>query len=76
MEFHDAGLALHTDPLHASTNPSLWSFLNCDVRGDFCEASMWLASVVAAPPSTAAKVWKSTSTRSQMLLAALNEPAP
>jgi predicted NAD/FAD-binding protein len=59
MEFHDARLALHTDPLYASTDPNSRSFLNCDVQGDFCEASMWLASVVSAPSATAAKVWKS-----------------
>lgn len=30
------------------------------VQGDFCEASMWLASVSAGPPpAVAAKVWKS-----------------
>jgi predicted NAD/FAD-binding protein len=59
MAFHDARLALHTDPLYASPNTNLRSFLNCDLQGDFCEASMWLASVAAAPPLTAAKVWKS-----------------
>jgi predicted NAD/FAD-binding protein len=59
MEFHHARLALHTDPLYASTNPNFRSFLNCDLQGEFCEASMWLASLAAAPPSTASKVWKS-----------------
>ena len=59
IAFHDARLALHTDPFYVSTDPNLWSFLNCDLQGDFCEASMWLASVVAAPPPTAARVWKS-----------------
>jgi len=59
MEFHDARLALHTDPLYASTNPDFRSFLNCDLEGDFCEASMWLATVVDAPPPTASKLWKS-----------------
>jgi predicted NAD/FAD-binding protein len=35
-------------------------FLNCRVSGDYCEASMWMAEVLAAPgPQTAAKLWKS-----------------
>ena len=59
LAFHHATLALHTDPLYASAHPGLWSFLNCDLRGDFCEASMWLASVVSGPPATAARFWKS-----------------
>jgi uncharacterized protein len=59
MEFHDARLALHTDPMYAPRDPILWSFLNSDRRGDFCEASMWLASVVDSPPATAARLWKS-----------------
>jgi uncharacterized protein len=60
IEFHDARVALHTDPVYASPDPRLWSFLNCDVHGGFCEASMWLATVLAdVPPLTAAKIWKS-----------------
>jgi predicted NAD/FAD-binding protein len=59
MAFHDARLALHTDPVYAPANPILWSFLNSDRRGGFCEASMWLASVVEAPPAAAARLWKS-----------------
>jgi predicted NAD/FAD-binding protein len=63
IEFHDAQLALHTDPIYAPSNPLLWSFLNCHARGGFCEASMWLAPVIGAPggppPATTAKLWKS-----------------
>ena len=59
IEFHQARLALHTDPLYAPRDRNHRSFLNCDVQGGFCEASMWLASVVAGPPATAAKLWKS-----------------
>ena len=39
------------------------SFLNCDVHDAFCEASMWMASVISGPPpETAAKLWKSWTT--------------
>ena len=66
VEFHDARLALHTDPLYASPHPALWSFLNCKVAGAFCEASMWLADVVTGPPrATTAKLWKSWTTHRQ-----------
>ena len=60
IEFHDAVLALHLDPLYAAADPRLWSFLNCGIHGSFCEASMWLASVLPeARPETAATIWKS-----------------
>jgi predicted NAD/FAD-binding protein len=60
IEFHDARLALHTDPHYAPADPRHRSFFNCHVDGEFCEASMWLASVLpGAPPATAAKLWKS-----------------
>jgi predicted NAD/FAD-binding protein len=60
MEFHDARLALHTDPLYAPTDPGHRSFFNCDLHGAFCEASMWMASVISGPPpETAARLWKS-----------------
>jgi len=63
IEFHDATLALHTDPIYAPSHPLFWSFLNCRVDGAFCEASMWLAPVIAnAPPATAVKLWKSWTT--------------
>lgn len=60
IEFHQARLALHTDPLYAPADSKHRSFLNCDLQGQFCEASMWLASVVAgAPAATTARLWKS-----------------
>ena len=63
IEFHDARLTLHTDPVYAPGHPLFWSFLNCSVEGAFCEASMWLAPVLAGiPPATAARVWKSWTT--------------
>lgn len=63
IEFHDARLTLHTDPIYAPGHPLFWSFLNCRVEGGHCEASMWLAPVLAgAPPATAAKLWKSWTT--------------
>jgi uncharacterized protein len=67
IEFHHARLALHTDPAYAPADPMHWSFLNCQLHGaGFCESSMWLADVVtAAPPETAAKLWKSWTTHRQ-----------
>ena len=63
IEFHDATLALHTDPAYAPPHPLLWSFLNSRVDGAFCEASMWMAPVIAnVPPATTAKLWKSWTT--------------
>jgi predicted NAD/FAD-binding protein len=60
IEFHDARLALHTDPLYAARDQNHRSFFNCDLHGAFCEASMWMASVIAGPPpETAARLWKS-----------------
>jgi predicted NAD/FAD-binding protein len=60
IEFQGARLALHTGPLYASSQPLFWSFLNSRIQGPYCEASMWLAPVLAdVPPQTAAKVWKS-----------------
>lgn len=75
IEFHEASLALHTDPIYAPSHPLFWSFLNCRVDGAFCEASMWLAPVVAtAPPATAAKLWKSWTThRTQQPAQVLHE---
>jgi predicted NAD/FAD-binding protein len=63
IEFHDANLTLHTDPIYAPSHPLFWSFLNCGIEGPYCEASMWLAPVIAtAPAATAAKLWKSWTT--------------
>jgi uncharacterized protein len=60
IQFHDAQLALHTDPIYAPPNPLLWSFLNCRADGPFCEASMWMAPVIEGPPiTTTGKLWKS-----------------
>jgi predicted NAD/FAD-binding protein len=66
IEFHDARLALHTDPIYAPQHPAFWSFLNCQVAGASCEASMWLADVIAgAPRTTTGKLWKSWVTHRQ-----------
>jgi predicted NAD/FAD-binding protein len=60
IEFHQARVALHTDPTYAPADPKHRSFFNCDVRHDSCEASMWLTSVIAGPPpAVAARIWKS-----------------
>lgn len=60
LQFHDAQLALHTDPIYAPSNPLLWSFLNCRADGPFCEASMWMGPVIEGPPiTTTGKLWKS-----------------
>jgi predicted NAD/FAD-binding protein len=60
IEFHDARLMLHTDPVYAPPKPALWSFLNAHVQGGFCEASMWLAKVLAVPPeANGPNLWKS-----------------
>ena len=77
IEFHDATLALHTDPIYAPSHPLFWSFLNCRVDGAFCEASMWLAPVIAnAPPATAVKLWKSWTThRTEQPVQVLHEAA-
>ena len=52
--FYPARLALHTDPAFAPADTSWWSFLNCRVDGNFCEASMWLDSVLGVQG-----LWKS-----------------
>jgi uncharacterized protein len=60
IEFHEARLAIHTDPIYAARDAKHRSFFNCDVQGAFCEASMSLASVVdGPPPETTARLWKS-----------------
>ena len=60
LEFHPAVLALHLDPIYAPADARLWSFLNCQVEGSFCEASMSMAGVLPdLPPFTAALLWKS-----------------
>jgi predicted NAD/FAD-binding protein len=63
IEFHSARLAVHADPAYVPPAPGLWSFLNCRIDGAFCEASMWMASVVGdGPGSPAAGLWKSWTT--------------
>ena len=63
VEFHDARLVLHTDPIYAPSHPLFYSFLNCAIDGAHCEASMWMAPVIAGVPSTTtAKLWKSWTT--------------
>lgn len=77
IEFHDARLTLHTDPLYAPSHPLFGSFLNCRIQGAHCEASMWLAPVLAsAPPATTVKLWKSWTThRLQQPTQVLHEAA-
>jgi uncharacterized protein len=60
IEFRPSNLALHTDPVYVPTDQNQWSFFNCQVHGNFAEASMWLRDVITTPPpATAAKLWKS-----------------
>jgi predicted NAD/FAD-binding protein len=59
IQFHDSRLMLHTDPAYAPTDPNYRSFLNCRVNGEHCEASMWMAQVLAGPAQTTSKLWKS-----------------
>jgi predicted NAD/FAD-binding protein len=59
---------LHTDPAYAPADPKFWSFLNCEVQGDFCEASMSLAEVLVPPPGVnPPNLWKSWVTHRQNL---------
>ena len=60
IQFVDAALMLHSDPVYAPADTKSWSFLNAEVQDGHCDASMWLARVLAIPPpDTAAKLWKS-----------------
>jgi predicted NAD/FAD-binding protein len=68
IEFYDAQLMLHTDPAYAPPDKKTWSFLNCQVQGGFCEASMQLADVLTpAPGMPPPNVWKSWVTHRQSL---------
>jgi predicted NAD/FAD-binding protein len=68
IEFHDARLMVHADPAYAPSNPALWSFFNAAAQGGFCEASMWLAPVLALPPATnGPSLWKSWVTHREHL---------
>ena len=63
IAFRDARLALHMDPLYASPDSKVWSFLNSGIHGGFCEASMWMGDVInSVPQETSARVWKSWDT--------------
>lgn len=75
MEFFDARLMLHTDPVYAPANPRHRSFLNCAVHGSTCEASMSLAQVLTpAPGAPPPQLWKSWVThREQMPAQVLHE---
>jgi predicted NAD/FAD-binding protein len=76
IEFEWARLAIHGDPAFVSPNSDLWSFLNCRVDGPFCEASMWMASVVGdGPASPAAGLWKSWATHRQLPSEVFHEAA-
>lgn len=72
IEFHDAHLMLHTDSVYAPGSPFFWSFLNCQIQGGFCEASMWLANVLTPPPQgNPPNLWKSWVTHRQALPSAV-----
>jgi predicted NAD/FAD-binding protein len=62
IEFLDASLALHTDPIYASLNSAYWSFFNCRIDGAFAEASMYLAPVLAINGNAGPGLWKSWTT--------------
>jgi len=55
IEFYDSRLMLHADPLYAPAKNLHHSFLNCEVQGGLCEASMSLARVLTGAPA----LWKS-----------------
>ena len=75
IEFADATLMLHTDPVYAPGSAFFWSFLNCAVEGGFCEASMWLANVLTPPAQgSPPNLWKSWVThRTQLPAQVLHE---
>jgi len=60
IEFTPATLMLHTDPIYAAPTPGARSFLNCEVHGGFCEASMSIDAVLApTTPAPLPGIWKS-----------------
>jgi uncharacterized protein len=60
IEFADARLMLHTDAAYARSEARLRSFLNSEVSGAFCDASMRMAPVLAVPSGKAPpSLWKS-----------------
>jgi len=58
IDFRDARLMLHTDPVYAPAG-LFRSFLNCAARGGYCEASMWMKPVLATPDGPGPDLWKS-----------------
>lgn len=67
IELYDSRLMLHGDPLYAPASPALQSFLNCQVQGASCEASMSLARVLTPQGPTPPALWKSWVTHRQQL---------
>jgi uncharacterized protein len=64
IEFHEARIAIHADPIYAPSRPAFRSFLNARIDSGYCEASMWLADVLVgaasgASPAPEAQIWKS-----------------
>lgn len=60
IEFDNARIALHTDPIYAPADPNHRSFLNCQIHKSYCEASMWLARVLTPPAGMQeVPIWKS-----------------
>lgn len=50
IQFVDARLMLHSDPVYAPADSKNWSFFNAEVQNGHCDASIWLAQVLAIPP--------------------------
>lgn len=59
IEFENTTIAVHTDPAYAPKDPNHWSFLNSEIHGANCEASMWLAKVLTPPAQAEVALWKS-----------------
>ena len=59
IQFHDARLMLHSDPVFAWPQPVMHSFFNAQVDGGFCESSMRLADVLPPQGGTTPSLWKS-----------------
>lgn len=74
IEFFDARLVLHRSAAFAPTVAGLRSFLNCDIQGNFCEASMWMRDVITgAPRRSTSRLWKSWISHRDVPRAALYE---
>ncbi|MBS0444399.1 MAG: FAD-dependent oxidoreductase [Proteobacteria bacterium] len=59
IAFFDTQMMLHTDPVYVPSEPRYASFLNSEVDGGYCEASMAMAAVYPDAPGGAPAVWKS-----------------